>query len=92
MKVRTQPLLDVWEWQCHAACRGMASSVFFSPTGERGEARRRREEGARAVCRSCPVSSVCRTFAESFGEQYGVWGGITESERRQRGQGDGKGR
>ncbi|WP_433453965.1 WhiB family transcriptional regulator [Streptomyces sp. CA-142005] len=47
----TKPLSEAWKWQADAACRGMDSSVFFSPTGERGPARRRREEAARSRTR-----------------------------------------
>lgn len=82
MKTRTKPLLEMWKWQADAACRGMDSSVFFSPNGERGLARRRREEAARAICRTCPVSSPCALFAKASREPYGVWGGHTEAERR----------
>ncbi|WP_225102737.1 WhiB family transcriptional regulator [Streptomyces sp. CoH27] len=86
MKSRTKPLLEIWKWQADAACRGMDSSVFFSPTGERGTARRRREEAARAICRPCPVSSACGLFAEASRQAYGVWGGRTESERQETAQ------
>ncbi|MFF7366554.1 WhiB family transcriptional regulator [Streptomyces tricolor] len=82
MKSRAKPLLRVWEWQADAACRGMDSSVFFSPVGERGRARRRREEAARAICRGCPVSGPCGRFALASQQYYGVWGGYTETERR----------
>ncbi|GHB65589.1 transcriptional regulator WhiB [Streptomyces viridiviolaceus] len=82
MKTRTKPLLHVWEWQLEAACRGMDSSVFFPPAGERGRARRRREDEARAVCGSCPVSEPCSRFALTSQQPYGIWGGHTETERR----------
>ncbi|MBD0418195.1 WhiB family transcriptional regulator [Streptomyces sp. TRM S81-3] len=82
MKTRTRPLLGDWEWQAEAACRGMDSSVFFSPAGERGPARRRREETAREICRSCPVSDPCARFAQASQQYYGTWGGYTETERR----------
>ncbi|WP_327178891.1 WhiB family transcriptional regulator [Streptomyces sp. NBC_01335] len=84
MKSHTKPLLRVWEWQAEAACRGMKESVFFSPSDERGNLRRRREEGARVVCLDCPVKSDCQSFAEASRQQYGVWGGMTERERRDR--------
>ncbi|UXY24119.1 WhiB family transcriptional regulator [Streptomyces cynarae] len=86
MKSQTKPLLEIWKWQADAACRGMDSSVFFSPTGERGAARRRREEAARAICGSCPVSSACDLFAKASRQAYGVWGGRTEAERREKAQ------
>ncbi|MGW1267742.1 WhiB family transcriptional regulator [Streptomyces sp. NPDC002491] len=82
MRALTKPLLHMWDWQGKAACRGMDSAVFFSPSGERGAARRRREETARAICRACPVSGPCARFAVASRQQYGVWGGITEAERR----------
>ncbi|WP_327371159.1 WhiB family transcriptional regulator [Streptomyces sp. NBC_01217] len=84
MKSRTNPTLETWGWQADAACRGMDSSVFFSPHGERGRARRRREEAARAICRACPVSAPCGLFAENSRQPYGVWGGYTEAERDER--------
>ncbi|MET8403625.1 WhiB family transcriptional regulator [Streptomyces sp900116325] len=77
----------MWGWQADAACRGMDSSVFFSPHGERGRARRRREEAAREICRSCPVSSPCGLFADDSRQFYGVWGGYTAAERNERAPG-----
>ncbi|QLJ04119.1 WhiB family transcriptional regulator [Streptomyces sp. NEAU-sy36] len=82
MRTRTKPLLRVWEWQAEAACRGMDSAVFFSPAGERGRARRRREQAAREICGGCPVSGPCGRFAVTSRQTYGVWGGYTEAERR----------
>lgn len=75
------PLLDAWQWQGDAACRGMASAVFFSPLGERGPRRRRREQRAREVCRGCPVLDDCAAFAVSTRQPFGVWGGLTERQR-----------
>lgn len=75
------PLLDSWQWQAHAACRGMASAVFFSPPGERGHARRAREQRAQQVCATCPVLDTCASFAAGTGQPHGVWGGQTERQR-----------
>ncbi|MEU5144255.1 WhiB family transcriptional regulator [Streptomyces sp. NPDC021139] len=83
MRIRTRPLLREWGWQADAACRGMDSSVFFSPPGERGKARRQREEAARTVCAACPVSGPCARFAQASQQSYGTWGGQSETERRQ---------
>jgi WhiB family redox-sensing transcriptional regulator len=33
------PNADEYEWQLHAACRGMDSSIFFHPADERGPAK-----------------------------------------------------
>ncbi|WP_307804648.1 WhiB family transcriptional regulator [Streptomyces sp. VRA16 Mangrove soil] len=84
MREDPRPLLSDWQWQERAACRGMNSATFFSPTGERGRARREREEGARRICGRCDVADVCAATALARGETYGVWGGLSYDERRDR--------
>ncbi|BDA64889.1 MULTISPECIES: WhiB family transcriptional regulator [Actinomyces] len=76
------PISALWEWQYRGACLGMDSSMFFHPEGERGSSRRRRDERAKAVCRRCPVLEECRSHALRTHEPYGVWGGMSEDERR----------
>ena len=49
--------------------------------GERGRARAQREMRAKEMCRSCPVIAQCRSHALAVGEPYGIWGGLSESER-----------
>ena len=75
------PLADTWEWQQHGNCRGMDESMFFPPTGERGNARKVRENSAKAICASCPVKAACLEHSLAVPEPFGVWGGIGESER-----------
>lgn len=75
------PNADVWDWQLDAACRGIDSARFFHPDRERGSARERRELSAKALCGTCPVIALCRQHALSVREPYGVWGGMSESER-----------
>ena len=75
------PQLDAWLWQFNGACRGVESSVFFHPEGERGAARRGRAAAAKLICAACPVIEDCRAHALSAREPYGVWGGLTEEER-----------
>jgi WhiB family redox-sensing transcriptional regulator len=77
------PNADLWDWQLHAACRGMSSSFFFHPEGERGPARARREAKAKAICSRCPALLECRRHALRVHEPYGIWGGLSESERQQ---------
>lgn len=72
---------EFWSWRSRASCQDMDSSRFFSPDGERGRARRRREAGAKAVCAGCPVQEECAAYAVANREPYGVWGGLTETER-----------
>ena len=75
------PTSDLWEWQVDAACRGMDSSNFFHPWGERGPERYARVERAKAICLGCPVIDPCLRHALGVQEQYGVWGGLSEDER-----------
>ena len=56
--------------------------VSSTPEGERGGSRRRRDERAKAICQDCPVLDECRDHALSTREPYGVWGGMSEEERR----------
>ena len=72
---------DHWEWQLRARCRGVDSSVFFAPDGERGRARWVREERAKRLCLDCPVLAQCREHALTIAEPFGVWGGLSETER-----------
>jgi WhiB family redox-sensing transcriptional regulator len=74
---------EEWEWQLKGACRGADSSLFFHSDNERGSARDRREARAKEICRSCPVLRRCREHALSVEEQYGIWGGLGEIERRE---------
>ncbi|MFD8687495.1 WhiB family transcriptional regulator [Streptomyces sp. NPDC059651] len=78
---RLSPVGDLWDWQRLAACRGMDSSVFYSPAGERGGRRHAREERARRICDGCPVRRECARMALRHKETYGVWGGLSEAER-----------
>jgi WhiB family redox-sensing transcriptional regulator len=77
------PNADLWDWQLIAACRGVDSSLFFHPEGERGAARSAREAAAKEVCMRCPVRAECATHALTVREPYGVWGGLTEDEREE---------
>ena len=70
-----------WEWQQHAACRGMGAATFFHPQDERDPARSERIAAAKAVCEPCPALNDCRAYALRFREPYGIWGGLSESER-----------
>jgi WhiB family redox-sensing transcriptional regulator len=77
------PVADIWEWQLLGACREADPRLFFHTEGERGAARRGRDEAARAVCAGCPVIEQCRRHAITVREPYGVWGGLTEDDRGQ---------
>jgi WhiB family transcriptional regulator, redox-sensing transcriptional regulator len=78
-----KPVAHEWDWQLKGSCQGLNSSVFFHPDGERGSARSRRADRAKAICQHCPVLEQCRRYALAAREPYGVWGGLTEEERRE---------
>jgi WhiB family transcriptional regulator, redox-sensing transcriptional regulator len=70
-------------WQARAACRGQSAAIFFAPTHfERKEARAARERKAKAVCATCPVRKECLSYALRIREPHGIWGGLSEVERR----------
>lgn len=76
------PNADLWDWQLGARCRELPTAVFFHPWGERGDRRHEREAAAKQICRTCPVIEECARHAFAAREQYGVWGGMGEDERR----------
>jgi len=75
------PLMDVYDWQYDGACRDADPALFFSPESERGPRRRARETAAKLYCQRCPVIEQCLQHALQVKEPYGVWGGLTPSER-----------
>lgn len=74
---RTLPLVPLRDqpWRSHAACRGVDAEVFHPDNDD--------DAGpAKAVCAECLVRSDCLDHALDAPETYGVWGGMTASERR----------
>lgn len=61
---------------------GARYGPVLPPGGERGEERSAREQEAKEVCARCPVRTECLGHALRVQEPYGVWGGLTEDERR----------
>jgi WhiB family transcriptional regulator, redox-sensing transcriptional regulator len=71
-------------WQQHGLCRACDSAVFFPPAHfEHKPEREAREAKAKAICMRCPVRAECLEWALSVREPHGVWGGHSESERKQ---------
>ncbi|GDY31266.1 hypothetical protein GTS_28990 [Gandjariella thermophila] len=68
------------DWRHRAACRDEDPELFF-PVGNSGPALLQIAE-AKAVCRRCPVTSECLAWALETGQDAGVWGGMSEDERR----------
>lgn len=65
-------------WRDEAACLGTDPDLFFlsttSPAGQTAE--------AKEVCAPCPVRGQCLAWAQDTGIEYGVWGGLSEADRR----------
>jgi WhiB family redox-sensing transcriptional regulator len=72
--------IDHMDWRHRAVCRDEDPELFF-PIGNTGPALMQIEE-AKAVCRRCPVMSECLSWALESGQDAGVWGGLSEDERR----------
>lgn len=70
-------------WQAQAACAGEVAPMFYPPMRtERKVARLAREAKAKAICATCMVRQPCLEYALANNERYGVWGGLTDVERR----------
>lgn len=73
------PATPAPNWE-DAACRQEDPDLFF-PVGVIGSALLQTEQ-AKQVCRRCPVRETCLEWALSTGQHTGVWGGLSEMERR----------
>jgi WhiB family redox-sensing transcriptional regulator len=63
------------DWKLQAACRDLDTSLFF-PDSEADAA------PAKEVCATCPVREACLQFALTTRQHDGVWGGLSEAERK----------
>lgn len=62
-------------WQERALCAQTDPEAFFPEKG--GSTRE-----AKKVCTSCDVRSECLDYALANDERFGIWGGLSERERR----------
>ncbi len=67
-------------WRDHASCRDTSPDLFF-PVGSTGLAVDQIAE-AKQVCGECLVQDDCLEFALITNQDAGVWGGLSEDERR----------
>ena len=67
--------MDFEPWRDEAACLQYPSEMFFPEKGSNSRP-------ARAVCAGCPVKSQCLAWALEHREAFGIWGGMTENQRR----------
>lgn len=68
------------DWRNLAACIDEDPELFF-PVGSTGPAIDQVER-AKAICRRCPVTEQCLEWALDTNQDAGVWGGLSEDERR----------
>lgn len=64
----------VEDWASQAACRDAEPDALFVVGAKQRLAKR--------VCDGCPVSTECLAEALDNQIEWGVWGGLTERERR----------
>jgi len=69
------------KWMSNAACSNMDFNVFFPDQGRSDAAKIAKE-----VCKSCPVKDRCLEFANNNGIMYGIWGGVSVTERKRSGK------
>jgi WhiB family redox-sensing transcriptional regulator len=64
-------------WRTSAACLGADPDLFFANKGENWKS-----WTAKAICRSCPVKAECLSYACELRLMYGIFGGLTYTQRR----------
>jgi WhiB family transcriptional regulator, redox-sensing transcriptional regulator len=67
-------MTDQWNWRVAARCRTTDAEDLFVVGAQQRE--------AKLFCRTCPVRTECLAHALDERIEFGVWGGMTERERR----------
>lgn len=80
MKNLDMPRRTERDWRHRAECRNEDPELFF-PAGNSGPFLLQIDE-AKAVCHRCPVLQECGQWALDTGQDAGVWGAMSEDERR----------
>lgn len=62
-------------WADLGSCTNADPDLFFPQPGAD-------TSYARSICRVCPVRTQCLEYALESGQKHGIWGGMTESQRR----------
>jgi WhiB family transcriptional regulator, redox-sensing transcriptional regulator len=69
------PLPTTDQWQDRALCAQTDPEAFFPEKG--GSTRE-----AKKICLGCEVRHECLEYALAHDERFGIWGGLSERERR----------
>ena len=82
MTTQVLPFVNaVTDWRALASCRDTDPALFF-PVGTTGAALDQ-IAAAKSVCFGCAARAECLEFALESNQDSGVWGGLSEEERRQ---------
>lgn len=76
------PYYQTWNWRLKGKCRDADPATFFGSSDSRA-VDPDNVMIAKALCEKCTVRTECLNFAVNAGEFFGIWGGLTERERRQ---------
>lgn len=68
------------DWREQSKCRDYDPEMWFPVSS--GPERQVQVAMAAAICRRCPVQWDCGNWALDTGEQFGIWGGMDEAQRR----------
>lgn len=63
------------DWRERSLCPQTDPEIFFPDVGHTANA-------AKKICNQCEVRAACLEWALASGETSGVWGGLSEAERR----------
>jgi WhiB family transcriptional regulator, redox-sensing transcriptional regulator len=66
---------ELGEWTAHAICTDADPEIFLPPPGKPSAV-------ARQICSRCPVWADCLAYALAAEEEFGIWGGLDQDERR----------
>lgn len=76
IEILRAPVNEERPWMVFGACRDMDPELFFPQSSETASQ-------ATAVCATCAVRAECLEYSLEARERFGVWGGLTEKQRRQ---------
>lgn len=71
------------DWRNGAACKKVDPELFFPVGNVKSGPGLEQVDRAKAVCRGCTVQGECLIYAIEHNQDSGIWGGLTEDERRE---------
>ena len=74
-RIAVAPAMTDDQWQERALCAQTDPEAFFPEKG--GSTRE-----AKRICMGCEVRDKCLEYALANDERFGIWGGLSERERR----------